>query len=141
MKPPVRPVITIVGGGFVGTALALQLRRQPILAGAAIHLIEPREAPGPGLAYSARRPEYLLNVRPGALSLYPTAPSHFADWLARQPENSCGTPEFASRAAYGHYLREELATVLAPAAGPAGVQWHRTTAVAAPLLPNGQRAV
>ena len=130
-----------MGGGFAGTALALQLRRQPALAAAEIHLIEPREAPGPGLAYTARRAEYLLNVRPGALSLYPDAPAHFAQWLARQPENSSGTPEFASRAAYGRYLHEELATIMAPAAGPAGVQWHRATAGAAPLLPNGQRAV
>ena len=138
---PARPVITIVGGGFAGTALALQLRRQPALAAAAIHLIEPREAPGPGLASTARRPEYLLNVRPGALSLYPEVPGHFAHWLARQPESSAGAPEFASRAAYGRYLHEELAEVLAPAAGPAGVQWHRSTAVAAPLVANGQRAV
>ncbi|WP_345059198.1 FAD/NAD(P)-binding protein [Hymenobacter glaciei] len=141
MNLPAHPVITIVGGGFAGTALALQLRRQPTLAGAEIHLIEPREAPGPGLAYTARRAEYLLNVRPGALSLYSNEPHHFAQWLARQPENSGGTPEFASRATYGRYLREELATVLAPTAGPAGVQWHCTTAVAAPLQPNGQRAV
>ena len=94
---PARPVITVVGGGFAGTALVLQLRRQPALAQAEIHLIEPREAPGPGLAYTARRPEYLLNVRPGALSLYPDAPQHFADWLGHQPESAAGVPEFAAR--------------------------------------------
>ena len=141
MPPPVRPIITIVGGGFAGTALALQLRRQPRLAEAEIHLIEPREAPGPGLAYTARRPEYLLNVRPGVLSLYPQEPGHFAEWLARQPESLGGAPEFASRSAYGRYLREEMATLLAPAAGPGVVQWHHTTALAAPLLPDGRRAV
>ena len=141
MTPLARLVITVVGGGFAGTALVLQLRRQIRLAGAEIHLLEPREAPGPGLAYSARRPEYLLNVRPGALSLYPDEPNHFAHWLARQPDSSSGAPEFASRAAYGRYLHEALAPVLAPAAGPAGVQWHCTTAVAAPLQANGQRAV
>ena len=135
-----RSVITVVGGGFAGTALVLHLRQQPGLAGAEIHLIEPREAPGPGLAYSARRPEYLLNVRPGGLSLYPAAPQHFAEWLARQPESAAGMPEFASRATYGRYLRQELATVLATSEKN-GVQWHRTIAVAAPLLPNGRRAV
>ena len=80
-------------------------------------------------------------MRPGALSLYPDEPDHFARWLAHQPESLNGAPEFASRSAYGRYLREELATVLAPAAGPAGVQWHQTTAVAASLLPDGRRAV
>jgi uncharacterized NAD(P)/FAD-binding protein YdhS len=141
MNLPARPVITVVGGGFAGTALVMQLRQQPNLAEAEIHLIEPREAAGPGLAYSARRPEYLLNVRSGGLSLYPAAPGHFAEWLAHQPESAGGIPEFAPRAAYGRYLRAELARVLTPGAGPASVQWHRTTAVAAPLLPNGRRAV
>ena len=138
---PARPVITVVGGGFAGTALVLQLRQQPSLAGAEIHLVEPREAPGPGLAYSARRPEYLLNVRPGGLSLYPAAPNHFAEWLARQPESTNGAPEFAARATYGRYLREELASALALVAGPAGIQWHQTAAVAAPLRPGGRRTV
>ena len=140
MNPPARPVITVVGGGFAGTALALQLRQQPTLAGAEIHLVEPRAEAGPGLAYSARRPEYLLNVRAGGLSLYPTAPGHFAEWLARQPENALGVPEFAPRATYGRYLREELAPALATA-NQHGVHWHCTSAVAAPLLPNGRRAV
>ena len=136
-----RPVITVVGGGFAGTALVLQLRQQPGLEQAEIHLIEPRDVPGPGLAYTARRPEYLLNVRPGALSLYTDAPNHFAEWLARQPESTAGMPEFAPRSVYGRYLHEELMTVLAPANAPSGVQLHATTAVAAPLLSDGRRAV
>ena len=139
MTHPGRPVITVVGGGFAGTALVLQLRRQSALAQAEIHLIEPRAIPGPGLAYTARRPEYLLNVRPGALSLYPDEPGHFAAWLRQQPESASGMPEFASRSAYGRYLHEALAPLLAPGAG--NVQWHATTAVAAPLLPDGCRAV
>ena len=130
-----------MGGGFAGTALVLQLRRQLALAQAEIHLIEPREVPGPGLAYTARRPEYLLNVRPGTLSLFPDAPNHFAEWLAGQPESAADVPEFAPRSAYGRYLHEELMTVLAPADGHNAVQWHATKAVAAPLLPDGRRAV
>jgi len=137
---PSRPVITVVGGGFAGTALVLQLRRQAALAGAEIHLVEPRETPGPGLAYTARRPEYLLNVRPAALSLYPDAPGHFADWLARQPESAGGPPEFAPRATYGRYLNEELTAALA-AGAPGHLMWHRTTAEVARLRPDGRRAV
>jgi uncharacterized NAD(P)/FAD-binding protein YdhS len=144
VNQPARPVITIVGGGFAGTALALHLRRQPALAQAELHLIEPREFPGPGLAYTARRPEYLLNVRPGALSLYPEAPHHFADWLRGQPESAAGVPEFAPRSAYGRYLYEELAAALTPSAAatePGRLCWHRTTAVVAPLRSDGRRAV
>ncbi|OGX87264.1 hypothetical protein BEN47_11395 [Hymenobacter lapidarius] len=142
MNHPARPVITVVGGGFAGTALVLQLRRQPTLAQAEIHLIEPRAVPGPGLAYTARRPEYLLNVRPGALSLYPDAPQHFAEWLRQQPESAAGVPEFAARTTYGRYLHEELTAVLAGAGGgSAGVHWHQTTAVVAPLRSDGHREV
>ena len=128
-----------MGGGFAGTALVLQLRRQPGLAQAEIHLIEPRQVPGPGLAYTARRPEYLLNVRHGALSLYSETPDHFTAWLATQPESAAGVPDFAPRSAYGRYLHEALTALVAPA--PGGVQLHATSAVAAPLLPDGRRAV
>ncbi|MBF9239697.1 FAD/NAD(P)-binding protein [Hymenobacter sp. BT683] len=141
MNKPVAPVITVVGGGFAGTALVLQLRRQPALALARIHLIEPRPTPGPGLAYSARRPEYLLNVRPNSLSLYPDQPEHFVTWLLAQPESAAGLPEFASRAAYGRYLHEELAAAMRHGAPLPVVEWHATTAVAAPLLPDGRRTV
>jgi uncharacterized NAD(P)/FAD-binding protein YdhS len=131
-----------VGGGFSGTALALQLRKQPALAGAEIHLVEPRAMPGPGLAYTARRPEYLLNVRPGALSLYPDAPQHFANWLRYQPESEGGVPEFAARTTYGRYLYEELTKVLTGrATGPGTLRWHQTTAVVAPLRSDGRRAL
>jgi len=75
-KPATHSVITIVGAGFAGTALALQLRRQ--LPQAIIHLLEPRPVPGPGLAYSSQQPEHLLNVRPRSLSLYASHPEHFA---------------------------------------------------------------
>ncbi|WP_345233046.1 FAD/NAD(P)-binding protein [Hymenobacter saemangeumensis] len=137
-----RPVITIVGGGFAGSALAVQLYRQPGLSGADIHLIEPREKPGPGLAYTARRPEYLLNVRPGALSFYHEQPAHFLHWLQQQPEARQGLPDFASRATYGRYLAEEVAAVLA-APSPSGnrVHWHHSKALAASPLPTGLRAV
>ncbi|WP_201983164.1 FAD/NAD(P)-binding protein [Hymenobacter rubidus] len=140
MPVPAPPVITVVGGGFAGTALVLHLRQQAALAQAEIHLIEPREVPGPGLAYSARRPEYLLNVRPGGLSLYADAPEHFAAWLQDQPESANGAPEFASRASYGRYLSENLSAALG-ATGPGHLRWHQTTAVAAPALPDGRRAV
>jgi len=134
--------ITIIGGGFAGTALALHLTRQPGPLPLEVALVEPRPLPGPGLAYAAPWPELLLNVRPANLSAYANQPAHFAQWLARQPEAAGGMPEFAPRAAYGRYLTEELAAALAaPAANGVRLRHWATTALAAPLLPDGRRAV
>lgn len=132
-------VITIVGSGFAGTVLALHLARQCAGLKLEINLIEPREAPGPGLAYSAPPPEYLLNVRAGALSLWPGEPAHFARWLTGQCTGPA--PDFAPRGLYGRYVAEQFAALAA--APPAGVRvrWHQTRAVAAPPLPDGRRAV
>lgn len=136
-KPATHPVITIIGAGFAGTALALQLRRE--LPQAIIHLVEPRPVPGPGLAYSGQRPEHLLNVRPRSLSLYDDQPAHFAEWLSGQPEAAAGVPEFASRATYGRYLTEELqAQLVALPAFEAGIYWHPTAAIATTATPTGR---
>ncbi|GAA4493387.1 FAD/NAD(P)-binding protein [Hymenobacter ginsengisoli] len=141
--PPAAPYqVTIIGGGFAGTALALHLARQPGPLPMEVALVEPRATPGPGLAYSAQRPELLLNVRPRSLSVWADAPDHFAHWLARQPEAVQGLPEFAPRATYGRYLAEELATALAhPAANGVRISHYPSEALAAPLLPDGRRAV
>ncbi len=135
-------VLTIIGGGFAGTALALHLTRLPGPLPLDVALIEPRPLAGPGLAYSPPRPELLLNVRPAGLSLYADEPAHFAQWLAHQPEAADGVPEFAPRATYGRYLAQELAAALAaPAANGVRLRHYATEALAAPLLPDGRRAV
>jgi len=143
MPPAAFPyTVTIIGGGFAGTALALHLTRQPGPLALEVALVEPRPAAGPGLAYSAPWPELLLNVRPGGLSVWADQPMHFAEWLARQPEAAAGLPEFAPRATYGRYLAEELAAALAaPAANGVCIKHYNTTALAALLLPDGRRAV
>ncbi|MDO7888126.1 FAD/NAD(P)-binding protein [Hymenobacter cheonanensis] len=142
MRPAASVSITIIGGGFAGTALALHLTRQPGPLPLEVALVEPRPAPGPGLAYSVPWPELLLNVRPRSLSVWADQPAHFAEWLARQPEAAGGLPEFAPRATYGRYLAQELATALAaPAANGVRLRHYATTAVAAPLLPDGRRSV
>ena len=137
-----RRVITIVGGGFAGTALALHLTRQPGSLAVDIHLIEPRATPGPGLAYGTEHLEYLLNVRADGMSVWQEEPCHFARWLVAQPESIHGAPEFAPRATYGRYLHHTLQAALqqSPANG-SRLHCHSRTATAVPPLPNGQRAV
>jgi uncharacterized NAD(P)/FAD-binding protein YdhS len=104
--------VAIVGGGFSGTMLAVQLLRR----GARVTLIERARPPGRGLAYGAADPIHLLNVRAGNMSAYPDDPGHFARWLAGGGvENSA--PTFAPRRLYGDYVEEQLAGALAQAPG------------------------
>ena len=71
--------IAIIGGGFSGTALAVQLLRR---SGGPVTLIERSGAWGPGLAYGTRCDRHLLNVRAERMSLFPDDPDHFTRWLA-----------------------------------------------------------
>lgn len=96
--------IAIVGGGFSGTLLAINLLRHD---GPRATLIE--RDPGRlarGVAYSARESVHLLNVRAANMSALPDDADHFVRWLER---NKLGTAaNFVSRAVYGRYLGELL---------------------------------
>lgn len=97
--------LTIVGGGFSGTLLAINLLRHE---GPRATLIERDPGRlGRGVAYSARQPTHLLNVRAANMSALPDHPDHFVRWLER---NGLGdAASFASRAVYGRYLNDLLA--------------------------------
>ncbi len=100
-------VVAIVGGGFSGSLLALQLLRRSA-DGLHVYLIERGDAFARGVAYSTRRPDHLLNVRAGNMSAYPDKPAHFQDWLAVQTGQPADPFSFAPRRAYGDYLQAEL---------------------------------
>lgn len=91
--------LAIVGGGYSGTLLALQLLR---LSDAQVTLIERTPRVARGVAYSTARPEHLLNVRAGSMSAFADAPAHFADWLTARGEGDGAS--FAQRRTYGAYL-------------------------------------
>ncbi len=94
--------VAVIGGGYSGTLQTIQLLRR----GAMVTLIERAERLGPGIAYSTRHSDHLLNVAAGRMSAFPDEPGHFADWLARRGEG--GPAEFAQRKLYGAYLEELL---------------------------------
>ncbi len=109
--------VAIIGGGAAGTLVAVQLLRQapgPL----AIAIVEPRPAPGRGVAYSTLRPEHRLNVIASRMSAFDDAPEDFADFLAANPGgDSDGSPlppgpvteRFARRRDYARYLQATLA--------------------------------
>ncbi|TGE22463.1 hypothetical protein E5K00_19710 [Hymenobacter aquaticus] len=136
-----RRTITILGGGFSGSMLLVQLAQLPGGPYAwDVHLVEPRPVPGPGLAYSARRKEYLLNVRAPFLSAFPQQPTHFTDWLANSKATAC-EGGFCSRQTYGRYLQQLTEEVLAwPSRNGIRFFCHHQKAVAATPDPAGQTA-
>src|SRR3569623_952406 len=98
MKSDRRAPVAIVGGGFSGTILAVQLARRGISS----ILIDGCGRAGNGVAYSTREPAHLLNVRAEGMSAFPDEPSHFA---ARFGDGK----GFARRRFFGEYLRDLLA--------------------------------
>ncbi|KQM64316.1 FAD-dependent oxidoreductase [Sphingomonas sp. Leaf17] len=105
--------VVIVGGGFSGALMAINLFR---FGGPRTTLVERTPARlGRGIAYGTAHPSQLLNVRAAAMSAFPDDPAHFTRWLAAR-EGEGGSPtSFVARATYGAYLREMLAETRAAA--------------------------
>ncbi len=97
--------VAVIGGGFSGTLLAINLLRD---GGVAVTLIE-RDAArlARGLAYGAAQAGHILNVRAANMSAFADEPDHFVDWLAQRGAGS--ETSFASRTDYGTYLAALLA--------------------------------
>ncbi|MGE5755495.1 MAG: FAD/NAD(P)-binding protein, partial [Planctomycetaceae bacterium] len=100
---PKSPVLAIVGSGFSGTLVAVNLVRLAEGRPLRVVLFEKRERFARGAAYSTTCPQHLLNVPAGMMSALVDEPDHFLSWLqARDPEAHRGT--FAPRQVYGAYL-------------------------------------
>jgi uncharacterized NAD(P)/FAD-binding protein YdhS len=132
--------IAIVGGGFSGTLLAINLLR----LGARVVLIEQDHAKlARGLAYATRQPEHLLNVRAANMSAFPDDSGHFLRWMGFADLEAAN--RFVPRRAYGQYLRQQLLTVLAAAPDrvlikeqeAVGVDWAQDHASL--ILASGER--
>ena len=109
-KPAPGLPIAIVGGGFSGTLLMVNLLR----LGARVVLVERSQAMlARGLAYGTRRPEHLLNVRAANMSAFPDDASHFLRWMGFSDREQAN--RFVPRLAYGQYLREVFMQAIASA--------------------------
>jgi uncharacterized NAD(P)/FAD-binding protein YdhS len=90
--------VAIIGGGFSGCALALQVAgRAP--ARTSLVLFEPGEL-GRGAAYGSSHVEHLLNTRAAMMSLFSDDAHHFVRWLGARG----GARDFVSRRLYGDYV-------------------------------------
>lgn len=92
--------VAIVGGGFSGVLLAINLLRHGSVR---VTLMERHAGRlGRGLAYGAAGSDHVLNVRAANMSALPDDADHFARWLAAEGRGQEGS--FATRRDYGSYL-------------------------------------
>lgn len=126
--------ITIVGGGYSGASLAVQLVRA---AGApvAVTVVEPRAEPGYGVAYSTADRDHRLNGPLDNHMVDPTQPEGLRQWcertglLERDPEALASNGAlYVRRGDFGSYV---AGTVRAHAQTGSGstVRHHRASAV------------
>ena len=114
--------LVIVGGGFCGTVLAVNLLRRPPAGATDIVLVERGAAMGRGVAYAAREFPYLLNVPAARVSADSQDPLQFLRFAQRHMPGADGE-DFLPRALYGDYLQDLL--LQAERAAPAGIRLVR----------------
>lgn len=135
--------IAIIGAGFSGSILAVQLLRRlgrDARADLHIDLIDKRGF-ARGLAYSTTSERHLLNVPTGKMSAFPAEPDDFLNWLRSHAElvgdSQIKPTSFVPRLVYARYLEDLLAQ--ASGANPERIATHRATAIAVKAIGERQR--
>lgn len=77
MRSP-RPTIVVIGGGFSGTTVAVNLLRRG--RPARVLLVNRYGPIGRGVAYGTRLEAHVLNVPAGGMSALEDDPEHFLRW-------------------------------------------------------------
>lgn len=104
--------VVIVGGGFTGTATAVNLARLS-KAPLKVVVVNKDNLPFRGVAYSTRNRNHVLNVRAGNMSALADEPDHFVKWLRGQEEFRdlpALNHEFVPRWVFGSYLEDLFST-------------------------------
>jgi uncharacterized NAD(P)/FAD-binding protein YdhS len=97
--------IAIIGGGFSGVLLAVQLLQTGKDLPLTISLIDKNACKGLGMAYATSDPEHLLNVPASNMGAFAEEPNHFYQWLQKQ-NFSYSPDDFVPRQVYGQYLQQ-----------------------------------
>ena len=108
MNSPTRTIV-IVGGGFSGTVVAVNLLRHRNWGPGRVVLVERTPRIARGTAYADRGHKYLLNVPASRMSANSAEPADFLAF-ARQRVPDATADDFLPRALYGEYLESALLT-------------------------------
>ncbi len=132
------PTIAIIGGGFSGSMLAVELLRRaagniPVL------LIERGSVPGRGVAYSTQFEGHLLNVRAKNMSAYADVPDHLVKWAQSHYSSSVKPDHFLPRTIYGQYISSQLRE--AASSYPAAFRCIQDEAISVVPAPAGCREI
>ncbi len=94
--------LVIIGGGFSGTALAINLLR--CIPWLEIGIVDNGARPGQGVAYSTKNESHLLNVPAENMSAVPQDAAHFLEWTRANYDPAAEGGSFLPREVYGRYL-------------------------------------
>jgi uncharacterized NAD(P)/FAD-binding protein YdhS len=138
--------VVIVGGGFSGCCLAVNLvRRSP--RPLAITIIESRVRLGRGLAYSTSDPEHRLNAPSFVHSLIPDDAWHFTRWCLTQSldasDHQAARPDGASyqrRSDFARYLEQTVQEHSHGAATGSSITHLKGTASSLRFLEEGTKS-
>jgi uncharacterized NAD(P)/FAD-binding protein YdhS len=118
--------VAVIGGGFSGAVLAVQLlRRAPALK---IGVFDKSPMPGRGLAYSTQYNCHVLNVPAGNMSAFQEDPVHFVKWARANCGPAVHAESFVSRFSYGRYIGSLLEEA-AKQDGGGSIEWIQAEAV------------
>jgi uncharacterized NAD(P)/FAD-binding protein YdhS len=133
---PKRQVIAIIGGGFSGTLIAVNLLKKATIP-LDIYLIERNSSIGVGIAYSTQQGCHLLNVPANKISAFADDPDHFYRWLQCHFDRTVQPDAFVSRRWYGQYVQSILNEAKERSA--ATVYFEPMTAEALSIQPDGPK--
>jgi uncharacterized NAD(P)/FAD-binding protein YdhS len=107
--------IAIIGAGFSGISLAINLQNQTQIP-LEIFLLGTPENFTLGAAYSTTNASHVLNVPAKDMSMFADQPNHFVSWLTQHPETQLYLEEsdhlptqFIPRLVYGQYMQSQIA--------------------------------
>ena len=128
--------IVIVGGGFSAAAVAYHLLRRAD-ADLRVHIVESGPWLGRGIAYGVESQVFRLNVPAAKMSVDPDIPDDFVRFAGAEAHPHA----FLSRALYGRYVTERLATAIRESPGKLRL-WHDEAVAASDrevVLRSGRR--